>query len=176
MQYMRAHGNTPGPTQRPRSAGAISSALASVPGALVLWISGALSSLSNVLATKVWLVLLLYLISMSVMGAVYGRIFSRAANDRRGGWLFGMSYGFLIWMLGPITALQVITQQPAATGIPAMGLLGAHLIFGVTLGLLFPFIHRLLQRRLGDSERELDVQGRYGTKKIDFVAGQSKQP
>ncbi len=49
---MRAHGNTPGPTQRPISAGAISAVFATVPAALVLWFSGALDSLSDTLAIK----------------------------------------------------------------------------------------------------------------------------
>src|SRR5215204_1315344 len=130
MQYMRAHGNTPGPTQRPISAGAISAVVATVPAALVLWISGALNSLSDALTIKVQLVLVLYLVSMTVIGGLYGRVFSRAANDWRAGWLFGLSYGFLIWMLGPVTALQLIQHQPVATGVAALGLLGAHLIFG----------------------------------------------
>src|SRR5215207_2004841 len=149
MQYMRAHGNTPGPTQRPISAGVISAVFATVPAVLVLWISGALDSLSDALRIKFQLVLVLYLVSMTVIGGLYGRVFSRAANDRRAGWLFGISYGFLIWMLGPVTALQLILHQPVATGTAALGLLGAHLIFGIALGLLFPSIHKLLERKFG---------------------------
>lgn len=150
MQYMRAHGNTPGPTQRPTAAGVISAVLATVPAALILWMSGALDSLSATLLMGFPLVLLIYFLAMSVAGGLYGRVFSRAANDPRAGWLFGISYGFLIWMLGPVTALQLIRQQPVAIGIAAMGLLGAHLVFGIGLGLLFPLIHRLLQRKFGE--------------------------
>ena len=173
---MRAHGNTPGPTQRPISAGAISAVVATLPAALVLWISGALNSLSDALAIRFELVLVLYFIAMSVMGGLYGRVFSRAANDRRAGWLFGISYGFLIWMLGPVTAVQVIRHQPVATGVAALGLLGAHLIFGVALGLLFPSIHKLLQRRLGDlAWEESQTKSAYGTKKVQFAAKESKK-
>ena len=171
MQYMRAHGNTPGPTQRPISAGATSAVIATVPAAVLLWISGALSSLTDALAINVPLMLVLYFISMSVAGGIYGRLFGRAANDRRAGWLFGVSYGFLIWMLGPVTALQAIRHQPVAIGEAALGLLGAHLIFGIALGLLFPSIHKLLQRKLGDlAWEESQTKAAYGTRKVQFAA------
>ena len=177
MQYMRAHGNTPGPTQRPISAGAISAVIATLPAALLLWISGALNSLTDALAINVPLILVLYFIAMSVAGGIYGRLFSRAANDRRAGWLFGISYGFLIWMIGPVTALQAIRHQPVATGEAALGLLGAHLIFGVALGLSFRSIHKLLQRKLGDlAWEESETKAAYGTTKVEFAVKEGKQP
>ena len=163
MQYMRAHGNAPGPTQRPLSAGAISAGVATVPGGVLLWISGAVASLTQELRLRAWLVLVLYVVAMCVAGLLYGRIFGRAANDKRGGWLFGISYGFLVWMVGPVTALQLIRGRPIATGTAAIGLLAAHLIFGLGLGLLFPWIHKLLQRKLGDLKWET-THGWYGTK------------
>ena len=163
MQYMRAHGNTPGPTQRPLAAGAISASVATVPGGVLLWISGAVASFTQELRFRAWLVLVLYVVAMCVAGLLYGRIFGRAANDKRGGWLFGISYGFLVWMIGPVTALQLIRGRPIATGTAAIGLLAAHLIFGLALGLLFPWIHKLLQRKLGDLKWER-THGWYGTK------------
>lgn len=174
MQFMRAHGNTPGPTQRPISAGAISAVLATIPAAVVLWISGALDSLSETLGLKFQLVLVLYVVSMSAIGALYGRVFSRAANDPRAGWLFGIGYGFLIWMLGPVMVLQLIRDQPVAIGRAALGLLGAHLIFGVVLGLSFPFVHKLLQRKLGGPHWQSPAKTSYGTKNFDF-AGERKE-
>jgi hypothetical protein len=150
MQYMRAHGNTPGPTQRPISAGAITGLVAEVPAAAMLWWSGALHSLTQALSLPLWLTLILYLSAMIVCAAIYGRVFGRAANDPQGGWLFGISYGFLIWIVGPVTMLQWSLSRPLALGRAAMGVLGAHLIYGLFLGLLFPLIHRLLQKKLSD--------------------------
>ena len=175
MQYMRAHGNTPGPTQRPISAGAISAVFATVPAAWVLWLSGALDSLSDTLAINFQLVLVLYLVSMTVIGGLYGRVFSRAANDPRAGWLFGISYGFLIWMLGPVAALQLIRHQPVATGTAALGLLGAHLVFGIALGLLFPFVQKLLQRKFGRVDWQSRDEPSYATKNLNFAAGDRKK-
>src|SRR4051794_25366997 len=105
IQYMRAHGNTPGPTQRPILAGAATGALAEIPALLLLWWSGALASATQTLSLSTWVLVALHFLGMIVAGAIYGRVFSRAANDPRGGWLFGISYGFLLWMIGPVTVL-----------------------------------------------------------------------
>ena len=148
LQYMRAHGNTPGPTQRPILAGAITGLVAEVPAAAMLWWSGAVASASEALVLPVWLILILHLAAAIIGGAIYGRVFSRAANDPRGGWLFGISYGFLIWMIGPVTILQWSLGRPLVVGTAAMGVLGAHLVYGLALGLLYPGIHRLLQTKV----------------------------
>jgi hypothetical protein len=167
VQYMRAHGNTPGPTQRPMLAGAITALIAEVPAVGMLWWSGALSSAMQTLSVGLWVTLALHSAAMIVFGAIYGRVFSRAANDIRGGWLFGISYGFLIWMVGPVTALQWLIDYPIALGVAAMGILGAHLVYGLVLGLLFPLIHRSLQYEL----RKLREPDRRGS-----LAVSQKQP
>lgn len=159
FQYMRAHGNTPGPTQRPFLAGAVTGALAEIPALFMLWWSGALSSATQSLSLPVYAFLALHLLAMVIAGVIYGRVFSRAANDPRGGWLFGISFGFLIWMSGPVTVLQWLLEGPIALGVAAMGILGSHLIYGLFLGLLFPWIHKLLQCELG----QLKGPGRHGT-------------
>jgi hypothetical protein len=92
----------------------------------------------------------LHSLATIVAGAIYGRVFSRAANDPDGGWLFGISYGFLIWMVGPVTLLQWIFGRPLALGVAAIGMLAAHLIYGLALGLLFPVVHHLIQSELRD--------------------------
>ena len=159
MQYMRAHGNTPGPTQRPSLAGIATGALAEIPALLMLWWSGALTSTAQSLSLSIYVALASHLFAMLLAGVIYGRVFSRAANDPRGGWLFGIGFGFLIWMIGPVTVLQWWLGRPLALGVAAMGILGAHLIYGLCLGLLFPWIHRLLQRELS----QLKGPGRHGT-------------
>jgi hypothetical protein len=149
FQYMRAHGNTPGPTQRPILAGAITGLVAEIPAALMLWWSGALTSVTQSLLPSSWLTLALHSLAAIIGGAIYGRVFSRAANDPLAGWLFGISYGFLIWMIGPVTVLQWTLGRPLALGVAAMGILASHLLYGLVLGLLFPWIHKLLQSQLG---------------------------
>jgi peptidoglycan/LPS O-acetylase OafA/YrhL len=148
VRFMRAHGQTPGPGQRPRTAGAAAGLLAGMAAVPLLQGSGALESVSDAVRLSTGLILVLYLAIAAIAGAFYGGIFQRAASDRRGGWLFGISYGFLLWMLGPVTLLQAVLERPLATGTAAMGVLGANLISGLVLGLLFRPIHKLLQKRL----------------------------
>ena len=148
LQYMRAHGNTPGPTQRPYLTGAISGVLAQIPALLILYYSGALESLATGTGTSQWLASVLSTGIMAVAGILYAAIFKRAANDFSGGWLFGISYGFLLWLLSPLTLWQLITSQPIAVGGAAMGLFGTHVVFGLALGFIFPRVHCRVQLRL----------------------------
>jgi hypothetical protein len=146
VAYMRAHGNTPGPTQRPLTTGALAAALAELPAAALLWRSGALTSLAAAIGAAELPTLLLHAAVVVLGGALYGRVFGRAANDRRGGWLFGISYGYLLWMLGPAGVLQAVLGKPVAVGGAAMGLLFAHLVHGTVSGAIFPHLHRRLMR------------------------------
>ena len=163
MQYMRAHGNAPGPTQRPFVAGAVTGFLAEIPAVFMLWWSGALISATQSLSLRTWVTLLLHSGAAIIAGAIYGRVFSRAANDPQGGWLFGISYGFLIWMIGPVTLLQWTLGRPLALGVAAMGILAAHLAYGLTLGLLFPAIHHFLHSELSHLKEPAE-RGTFGVK------------
>jgi hypothetical protein len=150
MQYMRAHGNTAGPTQRPLLTGAISGLLAFVPYELVLRLSGGRASIAAGFGISVWTSSAMNMTVMVVAGVIYASIFKRAANDCSGGWIFGASYGFLLWMIAPITLWQLLGSRELAVGTAAMGLFGAHVLYGLVLGLVFPWIHFLIQSRLRD--------------------------
>jgi hypothetical protein len=149
MRYMAAHGYAPGPTQRPLLTGAVTGAVSAMSALPLLCRSGAWERLSIALGSERILTLVVYVLTMAAAGLLYGRLFMRAANDVRGGWLFGISYGFLLWVLGPVTILQWIRGEPVATGHAAMGLLGTQLLFGLILGTVFPWVHRLFQPKLG---------------------------
>jgi hypothetical protein len=147
MRFMRAHGQEPAPGQRPVAAGALAGFCAGLAVLPLLFWSRALASLAAALSMSVGVVAATYPAVAVVAGGLYGAVFRRAANDRRGGWLFGISYGFLLWMVGPTTLLQAILGRPLATGTAALGLLGANLLSGLILGLLFRPMHRLTQFR-----------------------------
>jgi hypothetical protein len=148
IPFMRAHGQRPGPGQRPKTAGALAGAAAGLLALPLLELSGAADSLRLALAAARWQIPVLYISVAMLAGVGYGGLFQRAAADRRGGWLFGISYGFLLWMLGPITLLQLFLGRPLATGIAAMGILAANLLSGLSLGLLFRPAHGVVQRYL----------------------------
>lgn len=147
-RFMRAHGHMPGPTQRPRTAGAISGVIAGLSAAPVLWRMDSITAISRSLGMAGWAVLALFLVSMLLLGGLYGQIFGRGANDRRGGWLLGLGYGFLLWLIGPVAVLQWLLPGGFVVGLPAMGLAAGQTLYGLVLGLVYPYVHDLIQREL----------------------------
>lgn len=153
LQYLRAHGNTAGPTQRPLWTGAISGLIAFVPYETVLRLTGGRGSIAQGFDISIWMSSAANLTVMVAAGIIYAAIFKRAANDCSGGWIFGASYGFLLWMIAPVTILQIIGSRQLAVGTAAMGLFAAHILYGFTLGLVFPRVHFLIQSRLENSNK-----------------------
>ena len=153
MQYLRAHGNTAGPTQRPLLTGAISGLIGFVPFEILLRVSGARRAIAQGFGLSTWESTIIGAFLMLIAGIVYSALFKRAANDVRGGWVFGASFGFLVWLVAPITLWQLIRSHPIAVGKAAMGVFGAHILFGFTLGVVFPWIHFLIQSRLENGNK-----------------------
>ena len=147
MIYMRAHGNQSGPTQRPGLAAAICSIPAGFLATVLLWYSGGILALARSMHISERSVLLLGIPLALVTGSIYGRVLNRAANNWRSSWIFGLTYGFLLWLIGPVTMFYWSMERPLAVGIPAIGIFGGHLVFGLVLGVLFPGIHHLLKAK-----------------------------
>src|SRR5688572_26778037 len=98
LEMLRAHGLNAGPTQRPMLAGGLTGLLADVPALALLQAFGSVPVLAAALGRDATpAVALLHAGAMLLGGIGYGLLFQRAANDRAGGWLFGMAYGFLLW-------------------------------------------------------------------------------
>jgi hypothetical protein len=146
--FLSAHGYDPGPTQRPVLAGLAAGLVATAPGTAILLLFHAIRVEAAILGRPAAGVIVGGCVVMSVAGAAYGRLFQRAANDRRGGWLFGMAFGFLLWAAGAVMALPLVSGGLAPGGRPAMGMLLALLTWGIALGACFPFIHRRLHLTL----------------------------
>ena len=144
LRILRAHGLDAGPTQRPLLAGAIAGLIADIPAIALLGRFGSLGTLGPATGTSPLVAGLAYGAMMLLGGVLYGWLFQRAANDPRGGWLFGLAFGFVLWMLGPIPLLQWLPDQPVLSGRPALGLLLGQLLWGFVLGVVFPFVHRRL--------------------------------
>jgi hypothetical protein len=145
--FIRAHGYVPGPTQRPLIAGVVTGVIATIPAVVTAEIGGALQAAARGLDASAMAVLVLFGLVLAAAGAVYGWLFMRAANDRRGGWLFGLTYGFLVWMLGPAALLPMIAGLTVVVGVPAQFMFGSHLVYGLSLGALFPYVSNQVRRR-----------------------------
>ena len=156
-RFIRAHGYEAGPTQRPLTAGILAAAVAEVPTLFLLWQTGTIEPLSRAADLSLQQGTLAHIALVLIAGAIYGQVFQRAANDRSGSWLFGLSYGYIGWMLGPVTILQWLKGEAVVSGIPAQIVLGAYLLWGLFVGLFYPVLQRLLQAGVED----VNVRGRW---------------
>ena len=148
LEMLRAHGLQAGPTQRPLLAGTLAGMIADAPALWLLHRFEAMDVLATAGGGPVSRFVVLHVIAMALGGAGYGILFQRAANDRRGGWLFGMAYGFLLWMVAAVPLLQWLPSQPLLTGKPAIAFFVGQLLWGLSMGLLFPSVHQPLKSRL----------------------------
>lgn len=155
--FLAAHGYEPGPTQRPLMAGAISGVVATVPAILILHFFGSLRAEARILGLSILLTVAAGWIVMAVAGALYGRVFGRAANDARTGWLFGMTFGFALWAAGAVMILPLASGGQAPAGLPAIGVFLSLLAWGTIVGLIHPMIHRPLHESLSTAASRTSV-------------------
>jgi len=155
IDFLRAHGFDAGPLQRPLLTGSVTGLIASLPAVAVLIIFPSFNVVADQVMGLPRVVAALVLIaSFSLSGLIYAVAFWRAGNDKRGGWLFGAAFGFLLWMAAPLVVLPLITERVMASGLAATGLFACFLVWGTAVGGLFPYVHDLLQRQLS-SEPEV---------------------
>lgn len=146
--FLGAHGYDPGPTQRPILAGAITGLFATTPAIALLYMFGSLDVEARILGTSVAATLAVGAMVMAVAGALYSRLFGRAANDARGGWLFGMAFGFVLWTAGAVLILPLVSGGKAPAGHAALGVFLSLVVWGAALGALLPFVHRPLHKSI----------------------------
>lgn len=144
--FLSAHGYDPGPTQRPTLAGLLAGALATLPATALLHAFGALEVEAEIVGRSMVVTLAAGCAAMALSGAVYGRLFRRAANDRRGGWLFGAAYGFALWAAGAVMILPLLSGGVAPAGQAAIGVYLSLVLWGGAMGWLFPRVHRPLHK------------------------------
>jgi hypothetical protein len=140
--FLAAHGYDPGPTQRPLTAGAITGLLATPPAIFLLHLLGSLAVEARILGLAVVMTIVAGCLAMAVAGALYARLLGRAANDIRGGWLFGMAFGFALWAAGAVFVLPLLGNGELPAGPPATGVFLSLILWGGCLGALLPFIQR----------------------------------
>jgi hypothetical protein len=166
--FLAAHGYDPGPSQRPILAGAISGLLGTIPAIGVLIAFGSLEVEAQILGMPRLLTLGIGWGVMAIAGAAYARIFGRAANSPKGGWLFGMSFGFALWAAGAVLVLPLVSGGRAPAGHAAAGVAMSLLVWGFATGILMPFVHRPLHEDLDTASKrsELGPEAATGGKKL----------
>ena len=159
MKFMLAHGHHAGPAQRPVAAGLFAAAIGVVPSLLLAFLMGSVEAVAASLGTALIPSALILVAIMFVGGVLYGLVFSRAAADPGGGWLFGLAWGYVLWMLGPATVMTLIAGGPVAKGHAGLALMGALMVFGLVMGIAYPWLSRRLQAKL----RDLNGNGKHGS-------------
>ena len=155
--FLSAHGYDPGPTQRPLLAGAITGVIATLPAIAILAVFGSLRIEARILGHSEIAVVGAGAIAMAAAGAIYGWLFGRAANDRRGGWLFAMAFAFALWAGGAVLVIPILSGGLAPAGRAAIGLFLALVAWGAVLGAIFPYVHRPLHEGLETASKRSDV-------------------
>jgi hypothetical protein len=155
--FLSVHGYDPGPSQRPLVAGAISGVLATAPAVGVLLAFGSLEVEARILGMSTLLTLCVGWAAMAAAGAIYAQLFGRAANNVRGGWLFGMVFGFALWAGGAVLVLPILSGGRTPAGQAALGVALSMLVWGLAIGLLLPFVHRPLHESLEKGSRHPEV-------------------
>jgi uncharacterized membrane protein YagU involved in acid resistance len=109
---------------------------------LVMVQIGILPSVARLVGSDSGLVgLMVHLVIAEIVGISYGVLFRRQAFDPAAAIGWGVSYGFVWWVLGPLTLAPVILGVPPAWTVEAAAaafpsLIG-HLAYGAGLGLTF---------------------------------------
>jgi len=155
--FLSVQGYDPGPSQRPLLSGAISGILATIPAVPILIGFGALAVEAKILGHSPLLTLAIGCAVMAVAGAVYARMFGRAANNVHGGWLFGMAFGFALWAAGAVLVLPIVSGGRTPAGPAALGVAASMLVWGLATGVLVPFVHRPLHEGLEKASRSAHV-------------------
>lgn len=144
--FIRAHGASPGPLMRPLLTGFISGELAGFGMLILLFLFRVLGPLMSQFGGAT-VVEALFIFS-AIAGILYGKIYRRAANDTRGGWIFGSSTGFILWMVNPVIWLPWFGVPALFVGRASLIFMLSHAVFGALLGILFPWIHKLTTARI----------------------------
>jgi hypothetical protein len=155
--FLSAHGFDPGPTQRPLLAGALSGIIATLPAVAILHLFGSLKIEAEILGISQLMTIAAGVPLMAISGALYGRLFGRAANEVRGGWLFGMAFGFALWAAGAVMVLPLVSGRKTPAGEAAAGLFLSLVVWGAALGAVHPAIHRPLHESIESAAKRREV-------------------
>ena len=103
---------------------------------------GALGRVSKLVGAQSSVVgFVVHMIIAVVIGGTYALLFRRHSFDVRSGIGWGLSYGFLWWILGGLTLLPVLLggspEWSAAEAGRAFPSLVGHLVYGIALGVVF---------------------------------------
>lgn len=138
--------------------GAVASVIGGLLFSIVMAQTGTLPRVARIVGgTSAGLGFVVHLIIAAIIGATYGVLFHYEATDDRAAVAWGTVYGAIWWFLGPLTLFPILlggtftwTTTAAAAQLPS--LIG-HLIYGISLAIVFRTLERRHLRELFVDER-----------------------
>jgi len=115
---------------------------------MMMGMMGMLSMVAGVVGSQSPVVGFAYhMFNSIVIGAIFGFVFGNRSHTFAQGALWGLLYGFIWWILGPLVLMPLMMGMPlqfgaAFTSPMLMSLIG-HLIYGAITGLVYVwYTHR----------------------------------
>ena len=139
---------------------------------VVMWRTGDLSRVAGLIGRSSPLIgFLVHMGISSIVGMTYGRLFRYESPDLGAGIAWGLLYGLMWWLVGPLTLLPTLLGEPLAWNVRsielALPLLIGHLLYGAPTGAVFYLLERrqLAWARLNPriAERERNRRRHVGT-------------
>ena len=88
----------------------------------------------------------IHMVISAIIGAGFGLVFGGRALTIQTGALWGLVYGFVWWILGPLlvmpTTMGMRAQFGMALTMPMLMSLVGHLVYGIVAGLAYPLVVR----------------------------------
>lgn len=116
--------------------------------------------------------LLHYLIGL-VIAMTFALLFHRDVGGTGSALIWGMGYGVLWWILGPLTLLPLFTDSPVHWTVEAarasFSSLVAHLLYGAVVGLVYALVNRLWMILFVDSDPLSRTREGAGTRSVRGV-------
>ncbi len=113
-----------------------------------------------------------------VIATLYGLLFHADIRGSGSAIVWGLSYGVLWWMIGPMTLLPALTGTPFTWTIEVARVnfppLVAHLLYGATVGWSYALVNRLWNILFVDSDPLLRTREGAGTRSLrNLLMGQA---
>lgn len=110
---------------------------------------------------------LVHLLIAILIGSTFGVFFNSEAYSYGSGMGWGLSYGFLWWLLGPGTLFFLLLRQPVdwslAATVDRFPALVGHLLYGMGLGLFFQYLIRKYDTHVQHKDGKPHVHQTSGT-------------
>lgn len=125
------------------SAGAFAGVIAGVVFGIMMGMMGMLPMVAKLVSSdSVAVGFITHLVFSTIIGVGFAFTLGMYAKDTSKAWLYGLVYGAIWWVLGPLIIMPLwlgMGIQLSAEGVKmALPSLWGHLVYGLILGVLFP--------------------------------------